>query len=274
MDLDAAQAAVERACEEFKVPATAAAASAVLLQFRSSAGVLQACRQILDRSHSLDARFHAAAALREAVVREWAALGPDGRTVLRSYLMSYLVAHAEDPAMQVVRASLVSALAVLLKRSWLELEEAEARMHHHRATFFSELEAATSSAAARGPAAGAAARRVGVQVLEAVVGEFSVSTSSPLGLPLEHHAKCAMDLQDHFLQDIFRHAVALGRAAAAVHDGATCAACLSLMTAVLAWDFRRSPSSASFSFTTQQTMAARAAAAAAAAAAANTATSA
>ncbi|GLI66389.1 hypothetical protein VaNZ11_010181 [Volvox africanus] len=263
MDLDAAQAAVERACEEFQAPATAAAASAVLLQFRSSPGVLQACRHILDRSHSLDARFHAAAALREAVVREWAALGPDGRSALRSYLMSYLVSQAEDPAMQVVRSSLISALAVLLKRSWLELEEADARMHHHRATFFSDLEAATSSAAARGSSAGAAARRVGVQVLEAVVGEFCASSSSPLGLPLEYHAKCAMDLQDHFLQDIFRHAVALGRAAAAVHDGATCAACLSLMTAVLAWDFRRSPS-ASFSFATPQTLAARAAAAAAA----------
>ncbi len=38
-------------------PATAAAASALLLQFRSSSGVLQACRHILDRSHSLDARW-------------------------------------------------------------------------------------------------------------------------------------------------------------------------------------------------------------------------
>ncbi|EFJ51675.1 hypothetical protein VOLCADRAFT_116320 [Volvox carteri f. nagariensis] len=244
MDLEAAQATVERACEEFKVPATAAAASAVLLQFRSSPGVLQACRHILDRSHSLDARFHAAAALREAVVREWVALGAGGRTALQSYLLSYLVAHAEEPAMQVVRSSLVSALAVLLKRGWLGVEDAQARMHHHRATFFRELEVATSSpSSSHSPAAVAAARRVGVQVLEAVVGEFALSTASPLGLPLEHHAKCAMDLQDHFLQDIFRHAVALGRAAAAAQDGATCAACLSLMTAVLAWDFRRSPAS-------------------------------
>ncbi|GLC45912.1 hypothetical protein PLESTM_001800600 [Pleodorina starrii] len=280
MDLDAAQAAVERACEEFKVPSTAAAASSVLLQFRSSPGVLQACRHILDRSHSLDARFHAAAALREAVVREWAALGTEGRTALRSYLMSYLVAHAEEPAMQVVRSSLMSALAVLLKRGWLEGEAGEggeaqvqARVHHHRATFFRELDVATSSppgpgAAVHSPSAVAAARRVGLQLLEAVVGEFAVSTASPLGLPLEHHTKCALELQDHFLQDIFRHAVSLGRAAAAAHDGATCAACLSLMTAVLAWDFRRSPASATFSLAPHP-MAAAAAARAAVAAAAN-----
>ncbi|KAG2450992.1 hypothetical protein HYH02_004264 [Chlamydomonas schloesseri] len=234
MDLDAAQAAVERACEEFKVPATAAAASAVLLQFRSSPGVLAACRHILDRSHSLDARFHAAAALRESVVRDWAALGtgPEGRTALRHYLLGYLAAAAEQPALQVVRSSLISALAVLLKRGWLEPGEGPAS----RAAFFQELEAATSQSAA--------ARRVGVQVLEALVGEFAVSSASPLGLPLEHHAKCAADLQDHYLQGIFRHAVGLGRAAAQQHgDGDTCAACLTLMAAVLAWDFRRSASS-------------------------------
>ncbi len=45
-------------------------------------------------------RFHAASALRDAVVREWGMLGSDGRTALRSYLMSYLMAHAEEPAMQ------------------------------------------------------------------------------------------------------------------------------------------------------------------------------
>eukprot|EP00198_Chlamydomonas_reinhardtii_P005907 XP_001695243.1 predicted protein [Chlamydomonas reinhardtii] len=196
MDLEAAQAAVERACEEFKVPATAAAASAVLLQFRSSPGVLGACRHILDRSHSIDARFHAAAALRESVVRDWAALGPgpEGRTALRRYLLGYLAAAAEQPALQVVRSSLISALAVLLKRGWLEPGEGPAS----RAAFFQELEAATSQSAA--------ARRVGVQVLEAVVGEFAVSSASPLGLPLEHHAKCAADMQDHYLQGIFRHA--------------------------------------------------------------------
>ncbi|KAG2428460.1 hypothetical protein HXX76_011579 [Chlamydomonas incerta] len=236
MDLDGAQAAVERACEEFKVPATAAAASAVLLQFRSSPGVLAACRHILDRSHSPDARFHAAAALRESVVRDWAALGPgpEGRAALRRYLLGYLAAAAEQPALQVVRASLISALAVLLKRGWLEPGEGPAS----RAAFFQELEAATSQSAA--------ARRVGVQVLEAVVGEFAVASASPLGLPLEHHAKCAADLQDHYLQGIFRHAVGLGRAAAQQHDGDTCAAALSLMAAILAWDFRRSAASSSF----------------------------
>lgn len=45
-------------------------------------------------------RFHAASALRDAVVREWGMLGAEGRTALRSYLMSYLMAHAEEPAMQ------------------------------------------------------------------------------------------------------------------------------------------------------------------------------
>lgn len=47
--------------------------------------------------------FHAAAALRESVVRDWAALGPgpEGRTALRRYLLGYLAAAAEQPALQV-----------------------------------------------------------------------------------------------------------------------------------------------------------------------------
>ncbi|KXZ52946.1 hypothetical protein GPECTOR_8g320 [Gonium pectorale] len=204
MDLDAALATVERACEDFKVPATAAAASGVLLAFRSTPGLalLAACRHILDRSRSLDARFHAAAALREGLVRDWAALSPEDRTALRSYLMSYLIAHCEEPGMQ-------------------------------------ELDALSRNPPAQTASAAAAARRVGLQVLEAVVTEFSPATASPLGLPLEQHARCAADLQDHYLQDIFRHAVALGRAAAASHDGPTCSSCLSLMATVLSWDFRR-----------------------------------
>ncbi len=48
--------------------------------------------------------------------------------------------------------------------------------------------------------------------------------------------------KEPFLPDIYRSALRLGSAATAERDGAAAAAALRLMAAVLAWDFRRSPS--------------------------------
>ena len=58
-------------------PCKAAAAEQVLLQFRKSPRPLAACRQLLDCSPYVEARFHAACTLREALVREWAAMGQE-----------------------------------------------------------------------------------------------------------------------------------------------------------------------------------------------------
>lgn len=49
----------------------------MLLQFRQSARPLPACRHLLEHSASLEARFHAACTLREALVREWAVLSAE-----------------------------------------------------------------------------------------------------------------------------------------------------------------------------------------------------
>lgn len=111
-------------------PATQAAAEQVLLQFRRSPGVLPACRHILEHSPSAEARFHAACALREAVLREWASLPAEERTALRTYVLQYVLVHAPEPQLHVVRSILQGALAVMLKRGWMEADE------QGRAAFF------------------------------------------------------------------------------------------------------------------------------------------
>jgi hypothetical protein len=58
-------------------PTRASAAEQVLLQFRHSPRPLPACRHLLDHSPLVEARFHAACTLREALVREWAVLSPE-----------------------------------------------------------------------------------------------------------------------------------------------------------------------------------------------------
>jgi hypothetical protein len=111
-------------------PATQAAAEQVLLQFRRSAGVLPSCRHILEHSASPEARFHAACALREGLLREFASLPPGERAGLRSYVLQYVLVHAGEPALTVVRSILEGTLAVLLKRGWAEADE------EGRAAFF------------------------------------------------------------------------------------------------------------------------------------------
>lgn len=101
-------------------PATQGHAEQVLLQFRRSPSILPACRHILEHSGSAEARFHAACALREALLREWASLTAEDRNGLRTYLMQYVLAHAAEPQLQVVRSILEGTLAVMLKRGWLD----------------------------------------------------------------------------------------------------------------------------------------------------------
>ena len=58
-------------------PNKASTAEGVLLQFRQSPRPLPACRHLLDRSLMVEARFHAACTLKDALVREWPTLGED-----------------------------------------------------------------------------------------------------------------------------------------------------------------------------------------------------
>jgi hypothetical protein len=125
--LDAAQAAVEQACAQFLSPATQRQAEATLLAFRASAAPIAACRHILQRSRLPDARFQAACTLREALVRDWAALQGGGELGgLRDFLLDGVLAAAAEPGAAAVRATLASALAIMLKRSWEE-QSAESR---------------------------------------------------------------------------------------------------------------------------------------------------
>jgi hypothetical protein len=66
----------------------------VLLQFRNSQRPIPACQHILQHSHNVEARFHAACTLREALIREWASLLPEEVLQLRTYLLQYSMHHA------------------------------------------------------------------------------------------------------------------------------------------------------------------------------------
>lgn len=75
--------------------------------------------------------------------------------------------------------------------------------------------------------------------------EFSPATASAMGLAWAHHEDCRATMEADFLPALFRHARDAARcgAAAAAEAGAdqagVCGAAVSLLCAVLSWDFRR-----------------------------------
>ena len=79
--------------------------------------------------------------------------------------------------------------------------------------------------------------------LQAVVGEFCLASASELGLSWELHERCRSTFEELYLQSLFLHAQRLARGAAAATplDAGQCGACVSLVHALMAWDFRYSP---------------------------------
>lgn len=86
---------------------------------------------------------------------------------------------------------------------------------------------------------------------QAVVIEFSPATASAMGLAWAHHEHCRAGMEAEFLPALFCHGrdAARGAAVAAAaaggrDEGGVCAAAVSLLCAVLSWDFRRALHSA------------------------------
>jgi hypothetical protein len=77
-----------------------------------------------------------------------------------------------------------------------------------------------------------------------VVAEFSPATASAMGLAWAYHEHCRAGMEAEFLPALFAHGrdVAAGAAPAAAAGGAeaagVCGAAVSLLCAVLSWDFR------------------------------------
>ena len=231
MDLSGAMTAVEQAALGLALPQHRASSEATLLEFRRSPHALPACRHIREHSASAEAQFQAAATMRDAALREWTALPPAERSGLRQFCL-HLVLTKSPPPPPVVASQLLSTLAVLLKRAWLDPDA-------DRGAMLAEAEAAVAQASTT------AARRTGLQLFTAVIAEFSPTTASPMNLPWDFHERCRASLETDFLRQFFSHGAGVARsvaesgAALAGADEGVCVAALRLMCTALAWDFSR-----------------------------------
>ncbi|XP_042518028.1 exportin-4 isoform X7 [Macadamia integrifolia] len=225
--------AIEHACSEIQMHANPAIAEATLLSLRQSPQLYQTCKFILENSQVAIARFQAAAAIRDAAIREWGILSADDKRSLVSFCLCFVIQHASSPDAYVqVKVSAVG--AQLMKRGWPDFMESE------KEAFLSEVKMAVLGNH------GVAAQFFGINFLESMVSEFSPVTSTDMGLPREFHEQCRASLELHYLKKFYSWAqeAAFGVTRKVVECDSTvvevkvCAAALRLMLQIMTWDFQ------------------------------------
>lgn len=100
------------------------------------------------------------------------------------------------------------------------------------------------------------ARRSSIDVLHAIVVEFSPLTSTPMGLPWEYHENCRHDLEESYLHGFLRHALTTAQAAAtsalAGTDAGLCTSSIMLLSSLLSWEHGSTYSNASMVFRSEE----------------------
>ncbi|KAG6700565.1 hypothetical protein I3842_08G118500 [Carya illinoinensis] len=231
--LQATMHAVELACTSIQMHINPAAAEATLLSLRSTPQPYQACQFILENSQVPIARFQAAAAIRDAAIREWGFLIADDKRSLISFCLCFVMQHASSPEGYVL-AKVSSVAAQLMKRGWLDFTAVE------KEAFFNQVNQAILGIH------GIDVQFIGVNFLESLVSEFSPSTSSAMGLPREFHEQCRRSLEIDFLKTFYTWArnAAISvtnriiESNSEVPEVKVCNAALRLMLQILNWDFR------------------------------------
>ncbi|KAJ8760582.1 hypothetical protein K2173_015249 [Erythroxylum novogranatense] len=230
--LQSTMQAIEFACAAIQMQMNPTA-EATILALNQSPQPYNACIYILENSQVANARFQAAAAIRDAAIREWGFLSNDDRRNLISFCLSYGIQHASSPE-GYVQAKVSSVAAQLMKRGWHDFTAAE------KETFFYQVNQAILGIH------GADVQFFGINFVESLVSEFSPSTSSAMGLPREFHEQCRRSLELDYLKTFYcwaRDAAVsvtnnITQSDVEVPEVKVCTAALRLMLQILNWDFR------------------------------------
>ncbi|GMY20514.1 exportin-4 isoform X2 [Fagus crenata] len=231
--LQATMHTIELACTSIQMHINPAAAEATILSLCQSPQPYQACQFILENSQVPNARFQAAAAIRDAAIREWGFLTADDRRSLISFCLCFVMQHASSPEGYVL-GKVSSVAAQLMKRGWLDFTTVE------KEAFFNQVNQAVLGIH------GVDVQYTGVNFLESLVSEFSPSTSSAMCLPREFHEQCRQSLEINYLKMFYcwaRDAAIsvtnrIMESKSEVPEVKVCNAALRLMLQILNWDFR------------------------------------
>ncbi|TKY61337.1 Exportin-4 protein [Spatholobus suberectus] len=236
-ELQSTMRAIEHACTSIQMHINPGASEAVILSLGQSSQPYKTCQFILENSLVATARFQAAAAIREAAIREWGFLSADDKRGLISFCLCYVMQHASSPD-GYVQAKVSSVATQLMKRGWLEFVPAE-----KEALFYQVNQAIVGTH-------GIDVQFAGIKFLESLVSEFSPSTSSAMGLPREFHEQCRRSLERDYLKTFYcwtQEAASsvtnrIIESDSAVPEVKVCTAALDLMLQILNWDFRSNTS--------------------------------
>uniref|UniRef100_A0A803N5Q3 Exportin-4 n=1 Tax=Chenopodium quinoa TaxID=63459 RepID=A0A803N5Q3_CHEQI len=195
---------IELACSSIQMHVNPAAAEATILSLSQSPQPYQACKFILENSQVANARFQAAAAIRDAALREWGILTSVDKGSLINFCLCFVMQHASSSE-GYVQTKVSSVAAQLLKRGWLEFVASE------KEAFLFQ------------------------------VSEFSPSTSTAMGLPREFHEQCRMSLELDYLKEAAASVTnRIVESDSEVPEVKVCTASMRLMLQILNWDFRYS----------------------------------
>ncbi|KAH1079458.1 hypothetical protein AAZX31_19G233900 [Glycine max] len=231
-ELQSTMRAIEHACTSIQMHINPGASEAVILSLGQSSQPYKTCQFILENSQVATARFQAAAAIREAAIREWGFLSADDKKGLISFCLCYVMQHTSSPD-GYVQAKVSSVATQLMKRGWLEFVPAE-----KEALFYQVNQAIVGIH-------GIDVQFAGIKFLESLVSEFSPSTSSAMGLPREFHEQCRRSLEQDYLKTFYHWTQEAASSVtnriiecdSVVPEVKVCSAALDLMLQILNWDF-------------------------------------
>ena len=228
--------AFEAASQELQSPIAAVrqGAEATLMQLRApgmeaAQHAIQTCREVLNSSAVPAAQFQAALTVRDVVMRDWHLLPSDALASLREEMLQTAINRVLTPpgAVPFVRQQLLQLVALMYKRVWLSEEAAAAK------------EALLAQVTQMLGAADETAQSLGMQLLLAVLNEFSFTRLTAVGMTWEFHLHARYSFQQHSLLRFFGITVDWLRAweARGGEGSEGAAAALEMASVVLHWNF-------------------------------------
>ena len=236
--------AFEAASQELQSPIAAVrqGAEAALLQLRApgmeaAQHAIQTCREVLNSSDMPAAQFQAALAVRDVLMRDWHLLPPEALVSLREEMLQTTISRVLTPpgAVPFVRQQLLQLVALMFKRVWLSDGAAAAK--DALVAQVSQLLGAPQDSA----------QSLGIQLLLAVLNEFSFSRLTAVGMTWEFHLLARYSFQQDSLLRFFSIIVEwLDAWEGRVGEGSEgAAAALEMTSVVLDWNFLSKEAAAS-----------------------------
>ncbi|KAH9500213.1 Exportin-4 [Bulinus truncatus] len=174
------------------------AAQDIILNFRKTHMPYALCQYILEHSKNDYALFQAATTIKEAIIKDWALLGPDTVESLRSFLLRYITNHITlqkvsfvNTLQSYVREQILQTVAVILKRATLDKKGKSCD------GLFEDVSALISSG-------NITMQLVACSMLTSLLNEYSYTNrTSTVGLTWEFHMKCKRAFEQSDLKQVF-----------------------------------------------------------------------